>query len=200
MRTSNFIIILLLVFPLSLFAQSSAGIPEDITGLWSGTLYSDTTKQYCKYEIVIIKDKGKYTGFSHTWFNIDGKQYYGVKKINIKKATDGKIIILDDELLVNNYPQLAGKNIRQLNILTLETADSVFTLKGPFVTNRTKEYQLLTGSISLQRNTDFWQSALIPHLKQLGREKDLSFVKMNTPIISATVAGITTAQHTKEKK
>lgn len=200
MRTSNFLISLLLIFPLSLFAQSSAGIQEDITGLWSGTLYSDTTQQYCKYEIVIIKDKRNYTGFSHTWFNTDGKQYYGVKKVNIKKASDGKIIILDDELLVNNYPQPPGKNMRQLNILTLETADSIFILKGPFVTSRTKEYQLLTGTVNLQRTNNFWQSSLIPHLKQLGREKDLSFVKMNTPIISATVAGITTAQHAQKKK
>ncbi|MBC7867323.1 MAG: hypothetical protein H7X88_07300 [Gloeobacteraceae cyanobacterium ES-bin-316] len=170
MQYSKYLIILLFVLPKTLFAQ-------DITGLWKGTLYNDTTQQFYKYEIGISKEKGKYSGFSHTWFILDDKQYYGVKKIKIKVADDGKIVVEDDGLIANNYPVAPSKNVRQLNILQLDAADSVMKLTGPFTTNATKDYRPLTGTINLQRKNDFWQSALVPHLQELGKEEDLSFVK-----------------------
>lgn len=150
----------------------------DITGLWKGTLYNDTTQMNYQYEIGISKEKGKYTGFSHTWFILDDKQYYGVKQVKIRITNDGKIIVEDDGLISNNYPIAPSKNVRQLNVLTLDAAAPIMTLTGPFSTNRTKEYHSLTGSISLQRKNDFWQSALIPHLEELGKADDLSFVRM----------------------
>ncbi len=177
MRYLNHLITLLFLFPLSLFAQ-------DITGLWKGTLYNDTTQQFYKYEIGISQEKGKMTGFSHTWFILDDKQYFGVKKVSIKKAPDGKIIIEDDGLISNNYPVSPSKNVRQLNVLTLNAKDSIMTLEGPFTTNRTKEYHSLTGSIKLQRKNDFWQSALVPHLQELGLENKLSFVKEENDLIA----------------
>lgn len=177
MRYCKHLITLLFLFPLSIFAQ-------DITGLWKGTLYNDTTRQFYKYEIGISQEKGKLTGFSHTWFILDDKQYFGVKKVNIKKAADGKIIIEDDGLISNNYPVSPSKNVRQLNVLTLNAKDSIMTLEGPFTTNRTKEYHSLTGSIKLQRKNDFWQSALVPHLQELGLENKLSFVKEENELIA----------------
>jgi len=177
MSYCKYIIAVLFIFPQYLFAQ-------DITGLWKGTLYNDTTQQYYKYEIGISKEKGKYTGFSHTWFILDDKQYFGVKKVKVKIADDGKIIVEDDGLISNNYPVAPGKNIRQLNILTLDANDALMTLSGPFTTNRTKEYHSLTGSIDLQRKNDFWQSALVPHLKELGKQNELSFVKEENETIA----------------
>ena len=183
MQYCKYVITLLFVLPLSLFAQ-------DITGLWKGTLYNDTTQQFYKYEIGISKEKGKYTGFSHTWFLLEDKQYYGVKKVKIKIADDGKIIVEDDGLISNNYPVAPSKNVKQLNVLTLEASDSIMKLTGPFTTNRTKEYRPLTGTINLQRKNDFWQSALVPHLQELGKEKELSFVVEE----SASLAKIATQQ------
>jgi hypothetical protein len=58
------------------------------------------------------------------------------------------------------------------------------TLEGPFTTNRTKEYHSLTGSIKLERKNDFWQSALVPHLQELGMENKLSFVKEENDLIA----------------
>ena len=150
---------------------------KDITGLWKGTLFNDTTQKFYKYEIGISKEKGKYSGFSHTWFLIGDTQYFGVKKLSVKIAADGKIIVEDDGLIANNYPISPNKGIRQLNVLTLDASDSVMKLTGPFSTNRTKQYHSLTGSIFLQRKNDFWQSALVPHLQELGKEDELSFVK-----------------------
>lgn len=163
---------------LSLFSFAVNAQETDITGLWKGTLYNDTTQMNYQYEIGISKEKGKYVGFSHTWFILDDKQYYGVKKVTIKIANDGKIIVEDDGLISNNYPVPPNKNVRQLNVLTLDAAAPIMTLTGPFSTNRTKEYHSLTGSVSLQRKNDFWQSALIPHLEELGKANDLSFVRV----------------------
>ncbi len=170
MQYCKYLILSFLFMPFSLFAQ-------DITGLWKGTLFNDTTGQYYKYEIGISKEKGKFTGFSHTWFILDDKQYFGVKKVKVRIADDGKILVEDDGLISNNYPVAPNKNVRQLNVLTLDASEEVMKLTGPFSTNRTKEYHSLTGSIELQRKNDFWQSALVPHLQELGRDKELSFVK-----------------------
>ena len=172
MLLRQLIIFLLVYLPLCVCAQE-----KDITGLWKGTLYNDTTQKFYKYEIGISKEKGKYTGFSHTWFLVGDTQYFGVKKVAIKIAGDGKIIVEDNGLIANNYPIAPNKGVRQLNVLTLDMSDSVMKLTGPFSTNRTKDYHSLTGSISLQRKNDFWQSALVPHLQELGKDEELSFVK-----------------------
>jgi hypothetical protein len=196
MSYCKYLTTLLFLFPHYLFAQ-------DITGLWKGTLYNDTTQQYYKYEIGISKEKGKYTGFSHTWFILEDKQYFGVKKVKVNVAPDGKIIIEDDGLISNNYPVPPSRNIRQLNILTLDGSDALMTLSGPFSTNRTKEYRSLTGSVSLQRKNDFWQSALIPHLKELGKQNELSFVKEESESLARTAGAslqLQQAQRLAEKE
>ena len=176
MHNSKCLILLLLLFSAKPFAQTVPFEKTDITGLWKGTLYNDSTQKYYRYEIGISEEKGKLSGFSHTFFLADDKEFYGVKKIKIKRA-NGKIIIEDAGLIANNYPIAPAKGVRQLNILILEIKDSIMTLTGPFSTNRTKEYASLTGTINLQRKNDFWQSALVPHLQELGMSNELSFVK-----------------------
>jgi hypothetical protein len=165
-----------------LFAQSE----PDITGLWKGTMYNDTTKQFLKYEIAISENKGRLSGYTHTYFILDDKEYHGVKKAKIKRK-DGKIIVEDVELIANNYPVPPAKGVRQLDVLTLEIKDGVMTLSGPFSTNRTKVYHSLTGSISVQRKTNFKQSALVPHLEELGLAENLSFVQEEKMNATATV-------------
>ena len=167
-RTYFLIICSIIFFHTGLFAQ-------DITGLWKGYLHNDTTGLDLRYEIAISEYKGKLSGYSHTFFILDDKEYYGVKKIKVRKEDD-KIIIQDVELITNNYPEPPARNVHQLDILTLEIKDSVMTLTGPFTTNRTKTYHSLTGSIRVQRKNDFWNSALVPHLEELGLTKDLSFL------------------------
>ncbi len=151
-------------------------IGQDLTGLWQGTLFNDTTGQYYRYEIAISEQKGKLSGYSHTWFILDGKQFYGVKKVKVRRM-DGKVIVEDDGLVANNYPVAPAKNIRQLNILTYSETDTSRILSGPFTTNRTREYRPLTGSISLSRKKDFRQSSLVPHLEELKLDNELSFIK-----------------------
>ena len=69
----------ILLLPLHLLAQ-------DITGVWTGTLYNDTTKQFLKYELAISEYDGKLSGYSHTIFVIDSVENIGVKSIKIKKS------------------------------------------------------------------------------------------------------------------
>ncbi|HQW92758.1 MAG TPA: hypothetical protein PKY28_06640 [Ferruginibacter sp.] len=157
-----------------LFAQSASD--ADITGLWKGTMYNDTTKQFLKYEIAISENKGKFSGYSHTYFILEDKEYHGVKKVRIKKK-DGKIIVEDLDLIANNYPVPPAKGVRQLDVLTLEIKDGIMTLSGPFSTNRTRQYSSLTGTINVQRKDDFRQSALVPHLEELQLANNLSFVQ-----------------------
>src|SRR5437868_6709035 len=150
---------------------------QDITGLWKGTLYNDSTQQNLRYEIAISENKnGKLSGYTHTFFMVDDKEYYGVKKVKIRRADDGKIVIQTEELIANNYPIPPAKGIYQVDVLTLEMNGDVMTLSGPFTTNRTKKYASLTGNIKVQRKQDYRQSALVPHLEELGLAKDLSFV------------------------
>lgn len=177
MHYRNFLIAVFFSLPATLFAQ-------DVTGLWKGTMYNDTTQQFYKYEIGISKEKGKYSGFSHTWFLLGDKQYYGVKKVTIKIAPDGKIIVEDDGLIANNYPVSPSKNVKQLNVLTLSASNSMMTLEGPFTTNKTREYHSITGKVTLQRKNDFWQSALVPHLQELGLQNKLSFVKEENDLLA----------------
>ena len=166
------ILCLLVLLTLSLPAQ-------DITGLWKGTLHNDTTGRDLRYEIAISEFKGKLSGFSHTFFIQDDKEYYGVKKVRVR-LQDDKIIVEDKELIADNYPESPAKGVRQLNILTLEVHDSLMVLSGPFTTNRTREYNALTGNIRVQRKTDFRQSALVPHLEELGLANELSFIVSET--------------------
>jgi hypothetical protein len=124
---------------------------QDITGVWKGTLYNDSTQQAYQYEVVISKTKGKYTAFSHTWFVLNNKKYYGIKKINVRIAKDGKIVMQDEDLVENNYPTPANKNVIQLNVLDLAITGADATLDGLFVTNRSKAFNALTGKIHVSR-------------------------------------------------
>lgn len=149
----------------------------DITGLWKGTMYNDTTQLYYRYEIAISQnEKGKLSGFSHTYFILDNKEYHGVKKIKIKRDGD-KITTTDVELIANNYPIKPPKGVHVSNTLTFEVKNGTMSLSGAFSTNRTREYAPATGFIKVERKTNFHESALIPHLEELGLAKELSFVQ-----------------------
>ncbi|MEO6253048.1 MAG: hypothetical protein ABIO79_07075 [Ferruginibacter sp.] len=176
------------------FAQSVTGI--DVTGLWKGTMYNDTTGQFLKYEIAISEKKGKLSGFTHTYFILDDKEYHGVKKVKISRQ-DGKIIVEDVELIANNYPVAPNKGVKQLDVLTLVITEGLMTLSGPFSTRRTKLYHSLTGNINVQRRSNFKQSALVPHLEELGLSDDLSFVQEEK--LKALTDVVQSTPQTKEK-
>lgn len=162
-----FNMVLAICLPFSAFCQ-------DITGLWKGTLYNDSTKQYLQYEVVITKDNGKYSGYSLTWFVINDQKYYGIKKLKIRQAKDEKFIIEDKELVANDYPIAPPKNIRQMNVLDLDEKNGTEVLNGIFVTNMTREYSQLTGKINIKKVSMLTQSDLLQYLKKNPGEANLT--------------------------
>ena len=150
---------------------------QDITGLWTGTMYNDSTQQSLPYEIYITKENGKYTGLSHSWFLINEKQYYGIKKINVRVAKDGRIIIQDAALVANNYPVAPDKNVVQLDVLDIVKTNDQTIMNGPFATKRTKLYSELTGRINIKKVSTASESSLMQYLQKNGSNYDVTVVK-----------------------
>lgn len=173
----------------------------DITGLWKGTMYNDTTQLYYRYEIAISQnEKGKLSGFSHTYFILDNKEYHGVKKIKIKRDGD-EITTTDVELIANNYPIKPPKGVHVSNTLRFEVKNGTMSLSGAFSTNRTREYAPATGFIKVERKTNFHESALIPHLEELGLAKELSFVQEEkTTLAKAEIKPVPVTEQPVAKK
>lgn len=170
MKTVTFIIAVLCC-PIFAFCQ-------DITGLWKGTMYNDSTQQILEYEIVISKEKGKYTGYSYTSYIVGNTKYYGVKKINIRVAKDGKIVMQDAKWLENNYPGEQSKNVIQLNVLDLAKSGEESYMDGLFVTNRSKSYNALTGRMSIKKvNSLAVQSELMKYIQKNAADDNFTVVK-----------------------
>ena len=159
----------LFLSPLFIFSQ-------DITGLWKGSMYNDVTKQSLPYELLIKKEKNKYTGFSYTRFIVAGEECYGIKKVKVSIAKDGKIVILDNGLLKNTYPIL-DKKIKQLNVLNLVNQDNETSMDGLFVTNITKQFMEVTGHINVKRIPESSDSSLMQYLQKGSGDNDVTLVK-----------------------
>ena len=142
-------------------------------------MFNDTTELNYRYEIAISEKNGKLIGYSQTFFILDGKEYYGVKKIRIT-IEDDKVITQDLKLIDNNYPIKPPKGVYVLNVLNLQMTNDVMVLKGMFSTNRTKEYAPATGFIHVEKKTDFKESPLVKQLKVLGLDNELSFLPVET--------------------
>jgi hypothetical protein len=165
-------ILMLIIFPLSLHAQEEV----DITGLWKGFMYNDTTQQNLRYEIAVSKEGGKYYAYSHQYFIVGDREYHGVKKLKIKREGD-EVNMQEYDLVVHNYPTPPAKGVWQQNKLVLTIQGSTLQLTGPFKTNITRNYHQLTGYVHVERNYDYAQSALVPHLKELNLVKNLTFLE-----------------------
>ncbi|HTB51364.1 MAG TPA: hypothetical protein VK718_01215 [Ferruginibacter sp.] len=171
------IFLLLLLFPAKLFAQDN----QDITGLWKGTIYNDTTKKTLHYELAISKEKGELIGYSYTEFDFDGKIGIGVKKIKIK-MDNGKVLISDVELIDNSYPVNPPKNIHQYSVLTLKNTDTIRTLSGNWNTNLTKQFRPVTGTLTVQRKSDYVPTYITEKLDEVRVINQIRFDEVHNKI------------------
>lgn len=149
-------------------------------------MFNDTTELNYRYEIAISEKNGRLIGYSQTFFILDGKEYYGVKKIRITIDGD-KVVTQDLKLLDNNYPIKPPKGVYVLNVLNFQMTNDVMVLKGMFQTNRTKEYAPATGYIHVEKKTEYKESPLVKQLKVLGLDSDLSFLPVETPAVEVAV-------------
>ena len=163
------IFLILFILPIKLFSQ-------DIAGVWTGTIYNDTTHKYIPYEIAITDSKGKLSGFSHTTFMDDNKEVIGVKIIKIKQK--GSIVIIEDNgLIYNNYITPPEKGVKMYLTLNVTDSPSGECLIGAFITNQTKKYSSVTGTINLQKKQKIEETKIIPKLEELNLSNSLSFIK-----------------------
>lgn len=143
--------------------QSSA---QDISGIYTGTLTNDTLKMTQTYQLALSEYRGKITGYSYITFVLNDTFYYGIKRI---KATREKreLVVEDVEMLVNNYPQKPDKGVHVINTLQIPIQDTIETLHGTWKTTKTKKFISIGGTMSLKKDSDSSNSALVNHLREL---------------------------------
>ncbi len=172
----------ILLFLSTLFYVNS--FSQEIAGLWTGSLFNDSTQQYVFYEVAISENNGKYSGYSYTTFIVNGKEATGVKSVKIVPQNN-HFFIEDVELIYNNYPVAPPKGVKQISSLSFSETEEVKKLNGKFITTRTKEYgRQVTGKVMLEEKKETNNDKLIAVLNKLGLSNSLSFYKSNSPITS----------------
>ncbi|MEO8822135.1 MAG: hypothetical protein ABI366_01075 [Ginsengibacter sp.] len=162
-------IVILFMFPFHCFSQ-------DISGVWTGKLYNDTTKEYIPFELAINESNGKASGFSHTTFISGSDKNVGVKEVKIK-IKDDVVFVEDEKFVYNNFPEPPPKGVKMFATLDLSGNNASDVLKGTWKTNATRQYRPLTGTILLEKkkknpeNTD-----IVKKLTDLGLANQLSFL------------------------
>lgn len=165
-------LLIIFLFPLQVFAQN-------ISGVWTGYMYNDSTKSNFQFELAISGFNDKPKGYSRTVFIIDSVKNVGLKSVKIKEK-EGHYYIVDEKLIYNNYTEPPAKGVKQFSLLTLSENDSAEVLSGIWKTNPTKIYKQLTGTIFLEkkRNVKPEQTLIVAKLVQLGLSNKLSFLPL----------------------
>jgi hypothetical protein len=172
-------LLIALLIPFSALCQE-----QELTGLWTGTLYNDITQKTLHYEVAISGSKGSYWGYSYTTFIIDTLVITGVKEVKIVRK-DAKIFLDDEHWIVNKTKIEPPKGVRQISSLALSQHDSTLVLSGKFITTRTWKYKRsVTGTITLQKKADPKKSELVAILDSMGLTKNLTFLepKVEPPV------------------
>ncbi|HEY5371851.1 MAG TPA: hypothetical protein VIJ75_22940, partial [Hanamia sp.] len=161
---------ILLFFSVKSYAQ-------DVSGVWTGYMYNDTTAQKMHYELAINDTKGKGGGYSHTTFIIDSIKNIGIKSVSIT-VKDGHYYVEDDKYIYNNFPEPPAKGVKMFSFLTLSENDTAEVLSGIWRTNPTKVYKPLTGTIYLEKkkNVKPQETLIVGELVHLGLGNKLTFL------------------------
>ncbi|CAN5700661.1 hypothetical protein BH11BAC3_BH11BAC3_05540 [soil metagenome] len=171
----RYLLTLLFLLPLFVFAQSNSSGEEDVKGLWKGQLYNDSSKTFLPYELAISEENGKLVGYSYILFTIEGKEELGVKKIKIKRKKD-RITVEDVELISNTYSEPPPKGVRMISEIDISYNDTAMFMKGKWSTTPTRAYSIVTGTMQLKRARDFRKLVLYKKLEELKLDQSLSFV------------------------
>ena len=167
---------LLLLFPVLAFAQPGQPADKNITGVWKGEFYVDSTKKSYPFELTISEEKGKYTGYSRIAFEENGVPQVVFRDHKIK-LTENEIIIEDDNQLSKASSISQPKEVKKTMILTLTTGDSSMQLNGTWSTTKTRRYLAATGSVQMQHKIDFKSTEIFKKLQELSLADKLSFTK-----------------------
>ncbi|HEU4472960.1 MAG TPA: hypothetical protein VFR58_17825 [Flavisolibacter sp.] len=152
----------LLCFAVLSFSASG----QIISGIYMGKLVNDSTGRSQIYELALNEYRGKISGYSYTTFVSNDSFYYSIKKIKAVKK-DGQLIVQDDKMIINNFPEARAKKVYQTNYIQLTNEDTLSQMNGRWETNKTKIYYSIKGAMDLNRNADSSKSTLLAHLKEL---------------------------------
>jgi hypothetical protein len=157
--------LLIVCIIISSFCQSQV-----LSGFYNGTIYNDSTKMLQHYQLALSEYKGKITGYSYVTFVVNDTFYYGIRSVKAIKK-DNNLIVEDDKMLANNFPESPAKRVKRTAIFPLnDKEDTVRSLKGSWHTNTTKTYYSVGGAAITNRDNQTAQAPLFAHLKELGIE------------------------------
>lgn len=145
----------------------SADAQQILSGIYSGSMYNDTTKMLTKYELALSEYRGKVFGYSYNTFIVNDTFYYGIRRVKGYKNDKGELVLTDEELLANNFPESPAKRIKRTAVFPLAQEDTITSLAGSWQTNRTRQYYSVGGATKTERSVDSSQSPLVAHLKEL---------------------------------
>jgi len=184
---------------LSLLIFSPLFILAQLGGIWYGELENDSTHKKQNFELGLSEYRGKITGFTYTTFIENDTFYYSIKRIKAEKK-DGLLIITDDEMVGNNFPERAAKRVKQTTTFPLINDSTIDITKGSWTTNRTKKYYSLTGSAQVQELEDRNQSDLVAHLEEMKVRTAIATRKPQKKIENPVVQTAKPVNKPEEKK
>jgi hypothetical protein len=139
---------------------------QTVSGLYSGKLVNDSTQKIQNYEMALSEYRDKITGYSYTTFVVNDTFYYSIKRVKATKK-GSELVVEDDKMLANNFPESPAKGVKQINTIPITERDTITALNGKWETTQTKKYYSLQGALDMKRDNDSSHSALIAHLTEL---------------------------------
>ncbi|MCO6496567.1 MAG: hypothetical protein J5I50_02780 [Chitinophagaceae bacterium] len=158
----------------------------DITGVWTGTLYNDSTQKYIPFELAVTRHGGDLSGYTYTVFMIDSIPNIGVKEITVKEKNE-LYTVRDKKLIDNNYTEAPDKGVYTTLELSHSQNDTADVLSGRWYTNRTKYFYPVGGAAFLTKKLRVRETNIVPRLEKLGLAGRLSFLQSNRTGDIATV-------------
>lgn len=171
----NLIKIAFVVFLLLSFFSSFSQEKFEVTGVWVGEIFNDSTQQYIPFELAVSRRNGVLSGYSYTIFTVDGVENIGVKEVIITEK-NGKLIVKDRKLIDDNYADRPAKGVYTTFELSHTQNDTADFLNGRWFTNKTRQYYPLSGTASLSKKKRIYETRIVQRLSYLGLANRLSFV------------------------
>jgi len=161
-----YLFLTLISFSLLLHAQN-------IHGLWTGTLINDSTHRSQDFELGLSEYRGKITGYTFTTFIDNDTFYYSIKRVKGQRK-DGKLVLEDDEMVGNNFPERAAKHVKQITVFPLINDSTIDISNGRWTTNQTKRFYAIGGSATIKKQENQSRSDLLAHLQEANVKTDLA--------------------------
>ena len=170
-------LVLMVLFQMPVFAQPAQ---TDITGVWKGDFYVDSTKKLYPYELSISEDKGRFSGYSRIAFEENGIKHVVFRDHKIR--IDGQAVIIEDDNQLAKASSISQpKEVKKTMLLTLTVTDSSLLLSGTWSTNRTKRFLAASGTARLQKKNEYRETEIFRKLDELALAEKLSFTKIPEP-------------------